>query len=152
MVPPGPAHPSEDHPYDHFSRSRNAHFLPKARIKDGRLDGFLVQSLNDKTFLFPVILLDKTVSLGYERLCITTLVRSCYTRKEEASHQTERRQKLVGLASFKFILTLECRADEIRSDSRCDVRLVKWREKGEGDAKRTSFLSDFRQKPWQRFG
>ena len=39
-----------------------------------RLNGFLGLSLNDRTILFIVILLDKTVSIGEDSICITTLV------------------------------------------------------------------------------
>ena len=50
---------------------RNAHSRA-----DRRLDGFLGLSLNGRTILFLVILLDKTVSVGWDSLCIMTLALS----------------------------------------------------------------------------
>ena len=38
-----------------------------------RPNGFLGVSLNDRTFIFLVIILDKTVSVGEDSLCIRTL-------------------------------------------------------------------------------
>ena len=39
----------------------------------GRPNGFLGLSLKDRTILFLVILMDKTVSVGYDSLYIRTL-------------------------------------------------------------------------------
>ena len=38
--------------------------VPRPRLLGHRLNGFLELSLNDKTILFPLILLDKTFSVG----------------------------------------------------------------------------------------
>ena len=56
---------------------------PAAANDDGaigrRPNGFMGLSLNDRTILFLVFLLDKTVSVGLDSLCITTLDYSFYT-------------------------------------------------------------------------
>ena len=40
--------------------------------------------MNDRTLLFLVILLEKTVSVGYDSLCITTLTLRCKPGKMKA--------------------------------------------------------------------
>ena len=46
-----------------------------------RLNGILGLSLNDRTNLFLVILLDKTVAVRYDSLCIRTLALSVPDKK-----------------------------------------------------------------------
>ena len=54
-------------------RERTFLILRRQQALGRRRNGFLGLSLNDRTILFLVIFLDKTVSVGYDRLCITTL-------------------------------------------------------------------------------
>ena len=61
-------------PYLHMSCPIDGDAELQKNFSGGHPNGFLGLSLNDGTILFLVILLDKTVPVGEDSLCITMIV------------------------------------------------------------------------------